>query len=286
MKKVIYTCINEGYDSLKEPKRLEHGWDYVCFSDTPRQSPCWNVVVTPTSGRDSRRIKCLAHEYLPGYDQWLYVDATREVVGSIKDFASSKRSGLWLEPHPSKRNCLYKEAQLVIDKGLDYKQVVEDQVSRYRLEGYPDNAGLYRGGVIVRNKGCEAFNQTWWNEIQAGSHRDQVSLPYAVRKSGVEFHKILPGIVDGHFRLHLHSPRPLDGQVVKVSNREDIPAVPKNCYVAWGEIDPVLVNLNPCFHLIVSQEGMIFPRWLWDYLQFIEHLEEQVKRYRGIILKY
>jgi len=33
MKKVVFTFIINGYDTLKDPTIVTPGWDYLCYSD-------------------------------------------------------------------------------------------------------------------------------------------------------------------------------------------------------------------------------------------------------------
>ena len=43
--KCIYTYIIGGYDSVKEPKVVTPGWDYICVTDNPNlKSEVWNIV--------------------------------------------------------------------------------------------------------------------------------------------------------------------------------------------------------------------------------------------------
>lgn len=266
---------------------MTSNWNYLCYTDEiGLKCTGWEMIYVPKEQdirRQTRKYKTLAHIYAPA-NQSIYIDATRTIIGDLDYFAGSKRKGLWLEPHPSGRKCIFEEARVTVDRNLDDKGVIGEQLKKYHLEGYPEQAGLYRGGVIVRNQGCEEFNQIWWNEIQNGSHRDQISLPYAVKKSGVELHKILPGIVDAYFRLALHEPRVLKGGLIYTDDRKEIADVPTDKYIVWGNFPDAefAIASNPPQHLITNQfGGMIFPRWLWNYLQLIDHLLEYINIYKG-----
>ena len=39
MKKVIYTSIIGGYDSLEEPRYIPEGFDFICFTDQKINKP-------------------------------------------------------------------------------------------------------------------------------------------------------------------------------------------------------------------------------------------------------
>ena len=72
-KKVVYTCITGGYDTLIEPSVVTEGFDYVCFTDcTNIESKTWEIRQLPkeikelntTNDKKKRAIKILPHRYL------------------------------------------------------------------------------------------------------------------------------------------------------------------------------------------------------------------------------
>jgi hypothetical protein len=90
--------------------------------------------------------------------------------------------------HPC-RDCLYEEAEVILrDCPLVDKDAVIKQVAGYRELGWPDNAGLWANGFIVRRHTPEVarLNELWWECYQAGSERDQLSFPIAHSNSGME----------------------------------------------------------------------------------------------------
>src|SRR5436190_13933362 len=81
VRRVVYTVLMGGYEPLLEQHvAARFDTDLVCFTDDPAlASPTWQIrLVEPSlpsdSGRSSRRPKILAHEYLPDYDESIYVD--------------------------------------------------------------------------------------------------------------------------------------------------------------------------------------------------------------------
>ena len=80
-KKVIYTCITGGYDSLIEPKYVTEGFDYICFTDNPNlNSDVWIIKPLPseTDGlsqvKKQRYVKINAHKVVGEYDLSIWVD--------------------------------------------------------------------------------------------------------------------------------------------------------------------------------------------------------------------
>ena len=86
------------------------------------------------------------------------------------------------------RNCLYNEAKIVSDWGLEHPDIVSNQMARYRNEGFPENYGLAENGVSIR---CNTFEvrrllDLWWFEYLRGARRDQLSFMYAVWKQKMQ----------------------------------------------------------------------------------------------------
>lgn len=79
--------------------------------------------------------------------------------------------------HPE-RNCIYSEAQVCIDAGLDDAEKIREQMKCYRKNEWPENAGLYGCGVLARRVGLVNLAcERWWAQITRWSSRDQLSFP-------------------------------------------------------------------------------------------------------------
>ena len=89
MKKVIYTSIIGGYDSLEEPRYIPEGFDFICFTDQKINKPnsVWEIrQVLPLyedNTRTARKYKILPHRFLPEYDLSIWVDGNELVVGDV-----------------------------------------------------------------------------------------------------------------------------------------------------------------------------------------------------------
>lgn len=261
MKKIAFTCIFGDTDSLKEPLKTTPGWDFVCYTDNPSlTSKTWDIELVSSGDpkKMSRYVKCINH--FKEYDISLYIDATFQIKRTIDLFALNKRNGIWLNSHPQ-RQCLYEEAQIVIDKSLDSKETIVNQINRYRQEGYPEQNGLYRCGIMVRNPKDERVTELcnkWWEEIENGSHRDQVSFPYACWATGVVPNTILHGITSIYFRQSLHKANPTTEWLYVADSGEP----PKPCYEEYKNI----IDRYDTAHLIILKDGLLIPAWLRNYI--------------------
>ena len=196
MKIIVYTCITGGHDLLKNFQR-EADVDYVCFTDSELdEHPLWKLEKAPTEfidpRRNARKAKVLSHRYFPEYDYSIWMDGTitpkidfKGLIKSLEDFdiATFKHKDI---------NCLYKEAHTCILKQLDDEKKILDQIDRYSQENCPEGLPVAETRVLIRRH-CPKmfkFNELWWNEIQRGSKRDQISFPYCYWKLGVDWKEL------------------------------------------------------------------------------------------------
>lgn len=286
MEKVIFTVLFGDTDDLKEPRFVTPGWRYVCYTDNlDLVSPTWEIRIVPGAEdmkRLSRAYKLRPHRLFPEADITLYIDATYRPIGNLDDFIKGKEEGVWMSPHPQREDC-FQEGQVIREKRLDDPDVVLDQLGRYRDAGFPDRAGLWRCGTIIRNRGCEDFNEVWWNEVERGSWRDQISCPFAAWKIGTRINPIPHGEPLKYLNVSLHKPYKLTGGVVRVKDIYEIPAVGRDCWVCVGECAYAerAVNAYKRVHCICTKQAYIFPRWLWDYLWDLEKMEKHIMVYGG-----
>jgi hypothetical protein len=155
---MIFTAVTSNRDAFRD--------DIKCF--------------TGDGGKmEAKKYKILAHRYIDGTSVWL--DGNIELLipeeEFIKEFLGDADIGLFKHPY---RDCIYEEA--VADTGRIDE--LKEQVDYYRSQGFPEKAGLYECGVLVRRNTevVNKFNEEWWDEIQRWSARDQISFPYVLSK--------------------------------------------------------------------------------------------------------
>lgn len=188
-KKVIYTCITGNYDSLMPQPYIE-GYDYICFSDCAIPNSVWEVMPMPdcvkhlSAVKQQRWVKLHPHELLKEYDYSIWVDANVNVLKDPAPLIDDKYS-VEIPAHPS-RNCIYEEKNACLRIKKDKEEIMEPQMARYRAEGYPKRNGLVQTNIMFRKhneEDCIRLMETWWAEIEKGSHRDQLSFNYALWKN-------------------------------------------------------------------------------------------------------
>jgi len=195
---VVYTAISGGYDTLKLPEIIDERFDYIVFTDTPVQDTGVFKVRSlnaPTKDKTkvARYAKTHPHQLLKEYDIAIWIDANIMILGDIypivEDFITSKQP-LGVIPHPI-RKTVYEEYLACVKRSKDDKDVMLRQLEKYRKEGF-DGSGLIESGFMLfdlRQKPISLFLDTWWDEIQQSSKRDQLSLPYALSKHPLKTYK-------------------------------------------------------------------------------------------------
>ena len=106
----------------------------------------------------------------------------------LEEVRSSNHSNIIAERHP-KRIDIYEEGKEVKILRKAKKEIVDKQLQDYKDQGYPKNFGLLEGHFLFRNFGSskiEVMSCMWFDEINRGSRRDQLSFNYVIWKLGLE----------------------------------------------------------------------------------------------------
>ncbi len=198
MRKAVYTFIIGAYDDLKPPAVVTKGWDYICFTDDPElRSEHWDVrlSVRPPSEQtlDNKRFAMkhmiLFHNFLWGYDMSLSVGGQTLINCDLDELVAQhfgRDEDMMICRHPE-RDCVYDEAEACKRYEKDDPAVIDQHMLRYRREGYPTHYGLYSTRVIARRHHrpvLERMCEQWFAELLGGSRRDQLSLNYAIWRTG------------------------------------------------------------------------------------------------------
>ena len=221
-KKVIYTSVFGSEYYLHDPEVKMEDWDFICFTDNPDyKSDIWDVVLTPKiydGARDSKKPKILPHRYFQKYDISVWVDGDIKITANINELVDKylndsdyavfnhELCGLSTTGNLNVRKCIYEEAKFIKWLGdnhpkkhyKDNLNVINNQVDKYRENGYPENNGLARNTILIRRHNTDIIDtmEDWWGEVKYGSKRDQLSFPYVAWKNKLNFNFINEDIDD------------------------------------------------------------------------------------------
>ena len=212
MSQVVYTAISQGYDRLQPvPIHARRGATFVAFLETSECVEPWEIRPLERRHtdrvRDVRAYKILPQRFFPEAEISLWLDGKMELAVSLDRLLEFLQDAdLAVFDHAS-RCCLYEEACHCIHRRLDDPEIMYRQIQRYTRAGFPANWGLVDTAVLLRrhNPKMEEFCRTWWQEIEHGSRRDQLSFTYCAWKCGLKF-RLLPGFTHRNqlFKIHRH----------------------------------------------------------------------------------
>jgi len=86
-------------------------------------------------------------------------------------------------------NCVYREAERILELAYDDKATLDRWRDFLRKENFPRNYGLWETGLLFRRHNdavISALGAEVWDIVANYSKRDQLALPYVVRKQGAD----------------------------------------------------------------------------------------------------
>lgn len=202
----LYTVLTNNYDAL-QPVKPQQGVSTFVFTDNEDyEAPAgWEHVVIIPNGdvKQQRKVKIKGHAVLMGFDVWAYIDANMELLRPLNGL--NLRSDILITKHP-KRHCTYDEAAEVIRAKKDAEDIVYPQMEKYRQQGFPVRAGMFATGFMIRrnNERTRAFAEIWWQEVEQHSHRDQLSVVYALKNSPATLQLINHYTLRMGVKIHQH----------------------------------------------------------------------------------
>ena len=108
---------------------------------------------------------------------------------------------------PEENQCVINEGNVLNEEFHGESEIVMPFVNRmFQIYEMPDDFGLWENGLIIRktNPELEEFENLWCNLLVLGSHRDQLSMPFASFNTGVKIQGIDWRIMYSYFKKHQH----------------------------------------------------------------------------------
>ena len=222
------------YDTPKWHEHLLPTADYLLYSDAIQTHPLYDVKPFPYFNIDPTRmarfIKTHPNAVAPGYKIVVWIDGNIVIRGDLsEEIETFRRSGcaIGAVAHPL-RNSIYEEADACRSLRKDEPTLIERQLARYRTHGFQSRFVIESNFMMYRldHPQLPRVLNDWWGEIEQGSRRDQLSLPFAIEQNGMEWHRITdPGVcVRNHPKLVIVAHEPFRDPVC--SNMEGKNAAP------------------------------------------------------------
>jgi hypothetical protein len=179
---------------------------FICFTDNPLlRSEDYEVRLIDTQYDDitknARDIKINGFPGIESFDIAIWHDSSVQLhCDKLQKLVEMGRKHMISAFHHI-RYCVYSEAIACINQKKDNPIKLTWQIYRYFKEGLPANYRLHETTIMVIQVEPyveSLFRKIWWNEILKYSRRDQISLPYARYKTGVEVNLLAHWTAKGH----------------------------------------------------------------------------------------
>lgn len=261
MKIAVVTALVGNKDNLSDEQVMGKA-DFYCFTDRDIKSDVWTTKpacdLFKDNNRNAKIHKVLIHQYMD-YDYSIWMDGNIYLLVPPEELIRRylRKSNIALFKHFEGRNCIYKEADICIKRNLDDFDTIKEQMAKYKLEGYPENNGLFECTVILRKhtNRIKELNSLWWSEISRYSKRDQLSFNYVLSKLNIKPKKMRGHIKDNrYFRRIPHVKYEAKGIERKPLKRAGLIDVVMNRQTSWDR-----KILNPGMRISVPERVAI--RW-------------------------
>jgi len=228
---VAFTSVLGETDPLRRPTLVGPGVRYLCFCDRPLPpAPPYEQVIYPVGAEGpalaSRALKIrMDHPLLLDADVVLWHDAAFQLhtdpAKVTRTFLGATDMVAFRHPH---RDRIADEATQIAKLGYAPADVLAAQVATYDAEGFTQTAITSTGySLRRRTPAVEAFNAQWWAEVERWTYRDQMSVDYAIWKTGLQV-----AYIPGHYKDNpfatWHPFRPLHSLPRPLINRRGSPS--------------------------------------------------------------
>jgi len=200
---VVYTCVTHNYDNISHIPQAEEGVRFVCFTDNlkavPKQWDRQKLQSPPRiiNGHDINRFhKFFPHNIFKDYQYSIYLDGNISFDGSFRELINRlniANVSFAAFKHPCNIESLWEE----LDACKKYHKFdaydalrCDQQLRKYQDEGMDLDQGITTNYFIVRNHFNPKLSECmslWWSHLFEFTKRDQLSLQYALWKTGLEW---------------------------------------------------------------------------------------------------
>ena len=195
---IVYSAVFGSFDKIMTAPKFA-GVRFILFTDDKELNPHgWEVIFVNNKSNDPRKLakqfKILPHKFFPEYRWSVWMDGTHMLRIHPRSLIKMVTNGILLFRHP-KRDCIYEEAKVCKSLGFD-KVKIDIQMQRYVDKGFPAANGLSQCTVLVREHNnpvmCKMMND-WWDEVNMGSIRDQLSFDFIAWQLNIK-----PNYIEGN----------------------------------------------------------------------------------------
>lgn len=211
---IVFTVIIGAYDSLKPIKARNEGWRYVCITDDVSIEPNgWELVhisrLNPPEKLEGVRLQRWS-KVIGGVQFFkcdtIYVDGSHEIVKDVTELYQRLTMNIAFKKHPI-RNCYVEEGEACKRLQKAATWLINRQITEYKAQGLPLGFGMYETGIIIRRYNSDVVRMCslWASEIENFTHRDQLSVTWALFKTGIQYDVFDSAEFNKYIKIHKHN---------------------------------------------------------------------------------
>jgi hypothetical protein len=199
----IFSCVSGGYEEITPLVKNSNGVDIFLYTDNNntvapdgvilRQSPYVSHIPVMTA----RYVKTHPHIWFENYDYIFWIDSNIYFMGEINkylDMLEATNGDIGVIYHPARYSFIEEGIELAQTSKVNI-DTLNSQISKYKK-----NKNIMKSRLIETNFWvCKPSNpliidmmKIWWREINNFTHRDQISVNYAVEMAGVKVINLMP----------------------------------------------------------------------------------------------
>jgi len=193
------TSITGDRSKLVDPLFVHPNIDYFAFVDkTYNNIKVWNqkkiydfsTIDNYSNRRNAKIYKILPHLFLPGYDYYIWCDANcifkEDPVKLIEQYSVDA-----IFFYHYRYNTIFNDIEKIIKRKKDHLINIDNYIEFLSNSNYIDDMLLQFSMFITTNSHESMLMRLiWWELICKFSSRDQISGPYAIKKSKISYHII------------------------------------------------------------------------------------------------
>lgn len=209
---VVFTVITGCYDTLRQVVKKNDNWRYVCITDNLNIYPNgWELIHVDELYPPGCLSQVLLQRWVkiyggPKFFQCLtiYLDGSHEIANDVTELFEHE-ADIKLKLHPA-RNCYLDEAIACIRLNKADHQDIRSQIEEYESNGLQPKSGMYETGILIRawNEKVAKFNEVWWAEVERHTHRDQLSIMWALSQNQLKKEEFANETFQKYIKIHPH----------------------------------------------------------------------------------
>lgn len=199
----VYSCVSGSYEEITPLATNTEGSDFFLFTDDAEAKvpeghhKRFPNYINPAPVRTARYVKTHPHVWFRDYDYAFWCDSNIHFFGDFSVYANmldEADADCGFIAHPVRETFLEEGLEL-IEKRIVDRTLAEAQMARYSNSPAVLSSRLIETNFFIcrpRSPKVAKFMGLWWAEINRFTHRDQLSINYALHQAGIKWINIIP----------------------------------------------------------------------------------------------